>query len=155
MTKRTDGWVTAWLTAPEAAKRLGVRPLALAKVPGFKAVRTMRAPRKPGQQGVSRMLYNKADVEKLRAERGTVTPKRRIPVPMGQMKRRVRAAKKVKAKKLTPNQKKVKAANEALVGKPTNTPALVREFIDMLKERDPSITTVRVEISRVDTEIVA
>lgn len=145
MTKLTDVWVTAWLTAPEAAKRLGVRPLALAKVSGFKAVRTMRAPRKPGQQGVSRMLYNKADVEKLRAERGTVTPKRRIPVPMGQMKRRVRAAKKVKAK----------SKAEVPTKEPTNTPALVRDFIDMLKARDPSITTVRVEISRVDTEIVA
>jgi hypothetical protein len=134
-----------WFTAPEAAKCLGVRPLALASVPGFKAVRTTRAPRKAGQHGASRKLYRRTDVEKLRKEQA-----------LPKSSRKSHAAKKGKVKP-TPNQKKVKAANEALgkPAEPTNTPKLVRDFIDMLKKRDPSITTVRVEISRVDTEIVA
>jgi len=136
--------IRLWYTQDEAAKRLKVVPDYVRKLKG---IRTEAGKRKKGEGGRPPVLYLRTDVEALRQER--IRP--------------VLATKKVAAKKRrrpeTPNQRKVKKANQALK-KPNarhhdeSVDKLFAKFVVEIKKVDPTISVVRVELARKSIEVL-
>ena len=131
---------TLWYTRAALAKKLRVRQDWLPHVEGYKALRTRPVSTK-GRRGKPPLLFFGPDVEKLHAKRDAVPKQRRI------------AAKKTK-KKPTSNQQKIRAANEGLLSSSSPVVKEVQRCIAKLKQLDPSISSVRVEIDRHSKEVV-
>jgi len=139
---------TVWYDRKEAAERLGVKPGSLKSVAGFKAIETQLGG-KTGIGGARPKLYLRSAVEKLRAARTTA--------PKKSHKKKVAAKKRRRPE--TPNQRKVKKANEALK-KPNarhhdeSVDKLFAKFVVEIKKIDPTISVVRVELARKSIEVL-
>ena len=85
-------------------------------------------------------------------------------MPAGPPKKSAKAARKAKRRlvspmlrereKLTPNQQKIRSANEALLSSSSPVVKMTQIFIKKVKLIDPTIASVRVEISRQSKEVV-
>jgi hypothetical protein len=140
--------IAVWYPKEKVAKRLGVKEHSLHKLPGFRSIRTSAGPVKHGHKGRVAKVYHRGDVEAMRADRGTVPVK----------SAKIKSHRKVQAKKVTANQRKIKKANAALA-KPNarhhdeSIDKLFRRFVVEIKKIDRTIMSVRVELTRSSVEV--